>query len=347
MVIHLSQNNITFVFSLNNSTKISFTIALLIAFFNFLLLYVFGKIEFITVLIFSILLFVFSFGLIKVIFLNYIKTKIKPIFRTIYEGENINENDISLEQINEDAITLQKSKNENISNLKKQIDFRTEFLANVSHELKTPLFSAQGYIETLLDGGMEDENINMAYLRKASKNIERLSSIVTDLDMISRIESNALTLKYSSFNIEYLIKDCKEDLELLADLNNITISINKTINKPMVHADKEKIKEVLINLVSNSIKYGKENGETIISIFDIEDKILIRIADNGLGIKEEQIARVFERFYRIDDNRSRLQGGSGLGLAIVKHFLEAHHQQVSVKSEYGIGSIFEFTLNKK
>jgi two-component system phosphate regulon sensor histidine kinase PhoR len=193
---------------------------------------------------------------------------------------------------------------------------------------------------------LEDDNINMAYLKKAAKNIERLSQIVGDIDLISKIESSALKLNKTKFSIESLITESIEDLELMADKNDIKIKLEATIKHSNVAADKERIKEVLINLISNSLKYGIEKGETTISLFDLEDKILIRIADNGLGIKKEQLPRIFERFYRIDDNRSRAQGGSGLGLAIVKHLIEAHKQKITVKSEFGAGSIFEFTLKK-
>jgi two-component system phosphate regulon sensor histidine kinase PhoR len=332
---------------MQNSTRISLLLSISISIFSFLILFLIAEITIVNNFIYCAILFVFSFILLKLSIHNYIKNKIKPIFKTIYEGEQLkNQSEYSLDQIKNDAIEINTKKDLDISNLQKQINFRKEFLGNISHELKTPLFSIQGYVETLIDGGLKDENINMAYLKKAAKNIERLSQIVGDIDLISKIESSALKLNKTKFSIESLITESIEDLELMADKNDIKIKLEATIKHSNVAADKERIKEVLINLISNSLKYGIEKGETTISLFDLEDKILIRIADNGLGIKKEQLPRIFERFYRIDDNRSRAQGGSGLGLAIVKHLIEAHKQKITVKSEFGAGSIFEFTLKK-
>tara|TARA_B110000037_G_C17115818_1_gene503679 strand:+ start:2694 stop:3695 length:1002 start_codon:yes stop_codon:yes gene_type:complete len=332
---------------MQNSTRISLLLSISISTFSFLILYLIAEISTLNNLIYCILLFFFSFILIQLSIRNYIKNKIKPIFKTIYEGEQVkDETDFTLDEIKKDALDINTKKDLDISNLQKQIDFRKEFLGNISHELKTPLFSIQGYVETLIDGGLGDENINMAYLKKAAKNIERLSRIVADIDLISKIESSALKLNKTKFSIQSLIEESMEDLELLADKTDIKLKLLTSINSSNVLADKERIKEVLINLISNSLKYGKEKGETTISLFDLEDKFLIRITDNGLGIKKKHLPRIFERFYRIDDNRSRAQGGSGLGLAIVKHLIEAHKQKIIVKSEFGVGSIFEFTLKK-
>jgi len=331
---------------MQSSTKISSILSITISFFNFLVIYVILEQSFFESLYVSLTFLIFTFIIIKYSFRKFIKNRIKPIFKTIYEVEKTGQEIDSLDQIEKDALKLQKKRNLNISNLKKQIDFKKEFLGNVSHELKTPLFSIQGYIDTLIDGGLKDENINIAYLKKASRNIERLSSIVADIDVISKIESSALKLNYKSFYIDDLIKDVIEDLELLADKNEILVYLDGNQNHINVFADRERIKEVLINLISNSLKYGKENGTTEINIFDIEDKILVRISDNGLGIKKEQLPRIFERFYRLDSSRSREQGGSGLGLAIVKHIIEAHNQTINVRSVFGIGSTFEFTLKK-
>lgn len=332
---------------MKNSTRISLILSISIIGFSFLILFLFIDIPPLSILLFSVLLFLFSFLLIKLSIQGFIKNKIQPIFKTIYEGEKLtNETDYTLDEIKKDAIEINAKKNLNISNLEKQINFRKELIGNISHELKTPLFSIQGYVDTLIDGGLEDENINLAYLKKASKNIERLSSIVGDMDLISKIESNALKLNETKFSISELIEESIEDLELLADKSDIKIILENNNKNATVFADKERIKEVLINLISNSLKYGKDKGETKISIFDLENKILIRIVDNGIGIKKEQLPRIFERFYRIDYNRSREQGGSGLGLAIVKHLIEAHKQKIIVKSEFGKGSIFEFTLKK-
>ena len=328
---------------MQNSTRISLLLSISISTFSFLILYLIAEISTLNNLIYCIILFFFSFILIQLSIRNYIKNKIKPIFKTIYEGEQVkDETDFTLDEIKKDALDINTKKDLDISNLQKQIDFRKEFLGNISHELKTPLFSIQGYVETLIDGGLEDENINMAYLKKAAKNIERLSRIVADIDLISKIESSALKLNKTKFSIQLLIEESMEDLELLADKTDIKLKLLTSINSSNVLADKERIKEVLINLISNSLKYGKEKGETTISLFDLEDKFLIRIADNGLGIKKKHLPRIFERFYRIDDNRSRAQGGSGLGLAIVKHLIEAHKQKIIVKSEFGVGLLNNF-----
>lgn len=332
---------------MQNSTRISLLLSISISTFSFLILYLIAEISTLNNLIYCILLFFFSFILIQLSIRNYIKNKIKPIFKTIYEGEQLkDETDFTLDEIKKDALDINTKKDLDISNLQKQIDFRKEFLGNISHELKTPLFSIQGYVETLIDGGLEDENINMAYLKKAAKNIERLSRIVADIDLISKIEGSALKLNETKFSMQLLIEESMGDLELLADKTEIKLKLLASNRNSNVLADKERIKEVLINLISNSLKYGKEKGKTTISLFDLEDKFLIRIADDGLGIKKKHLPRIFERFYRIDDNRSRAQGGSGLGLAIVKHLIEAHKQKIIVKSEFGVGSIFEFTLKK-
>lgn len=237
-------------------------------------------------------------------------------------------------------------KHEEIEELLTRDDFRRDFLGNVSHELKTPLFTAQSYILTLMEGSIDDVNLQKKYLERANRSIERLEFIVKDLDLISKLESG-MNLNYKTFNILKLIADVFDILEIKAAKRNITLNFDKTYEFPiLVKADVERIEQVLINLIANSISYGKENGNTAVSVQLVsKDKFKISVSDNGIGIKEHNIARLFERFYRVDTSRSRKHGGSGLGLSIVKHIIEAHNQEILVESKLGTGTTFSFTLN--
>ncbi len=240
-----------------------------------------------------------------------------------------------------------EQKHQEIEKLNTRDDFRKEFLGDVSHELKTPLFTAQGYLLTLLEDSIDDKDIQKKYLERANKSIERLNFIVKDLDMISNLESG-MKLNYESFNIIKVITDVFEMLEIKAGKKNIQLTFDTVYDFPLlVFGDSERIEQVLINLLSNSINYGKNNGITTVSILSHSDeKMKISISDNGLGIEKRDLPRLFERFYRVDKSRSREQGGSGLGLAIVKHIIEAHGQEVFVESERRKGSTFSFTLDK-
>ena len=235
-----------------------------------------------------------------------------------------------------------------INVLKDQANYRREFLGNISHELKTPLFTIQGYILTLLEGAMKDKNVRDRYLKRAAKGVDRLISIVKDLDLITQFESGIKTVDKSKFDINELVDNVFELLEFESEKNNITLKYEENLNNPIyAYADQERIIQVLTNLVVNSIKYGTENGFTKVVVEDYnKEKVLIKVIDNGEGIEEEHLPRLFERFYRIDKNRSRKKGGSGLGLSIVKHIIEAHQQQIFVKSEIGSGTEFSFTLDK-
>tara|TARA_E500000331_G_C17199186_1_gene688485 strand:+ start:24 stop:983 length:960 start_codon:yes stop_codon:yes gene_type:complete len=235
-----------------------------------------------------------------------------------------------------------------INVLKDQANYRREFLGNISHELKTPLFTIQGYILTLLEGAMKDKNVRDRYLKRAAKGVDRLISIVKDLDLITQFESGIKTVDKSKFNINELVDNVFELLEFESEKNNITLKSEENLNNPIyAYADQERVIQVLTNLVVNSIKYGTENGFTKVVVEDYnKEKVLIKVIDNGEGIEEEHLPRLFERFYRIDKNRSRKKGGSGLGLSIVKHIIEAHQQQIFVKSEIRSGTEFSFTLDK-
>ena len=244
-------------------------------------------------------------------------------------------------------------KNEELSRseiniLKDQENYRREFLGNISHELKTPLFTIQGYILTLLEGAMKDKKVRQKYIIRAAKGVDRLISIVKDLDLITQFESGIKTVDKSKFNIYELVDNVFELMEFEAEKNNISLQTEKDENNPnYVYADKERIIQVLTNLVVNSIKYGTENGFTKVVVENSDNEnLIIKVIDNGEGIEEEHLPRLFERFYRIDKNRSRKKGGSGLGLSIVKHIIEAHNQQIFVKSEIGVGTEFSFTLSK-
>ena len=235
-----------------------------------------------------------------------------------------------------------------ISEMKKQETFRREFIGNLAHELKTPLFTSESYILTLLDGAIDDDEVNKKYLKIAGKAIHRLNLIVKDLDLITKIESGESEIQRTDFDIITLAQNTLEMLEITASKKNIKLMLEFDDKLPLrVNADNEKIQQVLTNLVENSIKYGKENGTTELVIQELtENKIIVRVTDNGLGIEEKHFNRLFERFYRVDQSGSRKGGGSGLGLAIVKHIMDAHDEKIYIESEFGVGSEFSFTLEK-
>jgi two-component system phosphate regulon sensor histidine kinase PhoR len=236
-------------------------------------------------------------------------------------------------------------KNE-IERLKKLEVYRKEFLGNVSHELKTPVFNIQGYVLTLLDGGLEDPSINRNYLERAEKSVDRMITIIDDLEAISQLETGELQIEPERFDIAALAKDVADAQEMKATAKGIILTLPEDQKSMFVFADRFRIRQVIVNLIVNSVKYGKEYGETKIRFYDVGENIMIEIADNGIGIAKEHLPRLFERFYRVDKSRSREQGGTGLGLAIVKHIIEAHNQSINVMSTEGAGTVFSFTLKK-
>jgi len=236
-------------------------------------------------------------------------------------------------------------KNE-IDRLKKLELYRKEFLGNVSHELKTPMFNIQGYVSTLIDGGLEDETINRNYLMRAENSIDRMIHIIEDLESISQLETGELTIDPERFDIGILVKEVADTEEMRATAKGIMINLPKENTPVFVYADRFRIRQVLVNLIVNSIKYGKEYGETKIRLHDMGNVITVEVTDNGLGIAPEHLPRLFERFYRVDKSRSREQGGTGLGLSIVKHIIEAHNQSIDVTSKEEVGTTFTFTLPK-
>ena len=283
---------------------------------------------------------------------KFIYQRIKKIYDSV---SILDTSDLNKTSITSDLATLSRevekfaeNKQQQIKKLNLRESYRREFLGNISHELKTPLFTVQGYLLTLEDGAMNDKKLGLKYLNRANKGVERLISIVKDLDLISKLEAADLNLNKQPFNILELVQDVFELLEMKAKKRNISLVFNKPYPFPiMVIGDVERIEQVLTNLIVNSIKYGKIDGTTMVTIVPYKkNKIKIIVADNGEGIKKEHQARLFERFYRVDQSRSREQGGSGLGLSIVKHIIEAHDEKIFLKSEFGKGSEFSFTLEK-
>ena len=339
----------TYSFTLWSSIYLAISVGLIAA----ILFYFFedGK-ELVGLLIFMLLVFVTSFIITQYRAKRFIYNRIKKIYD---EVSILNEDEFSKEYATTDIDALSKSVQEyvqgkriEIKNLTERDSFRKDFLGNVAHELKTPLFTVQGYILTLIEGAVNDKLIRDKYLGRASKGVERLVAIVKDLDMIAKLETEGLKMNIEVFNIIDLIQNVFDLLEMRSKKRNITLQFDKIYEFPVfVKADKERIEQVLINLIVNSVKYGKINGITTLGVESYtENKFVIKVVDNGEGIKQEHIPRLFERFYRVDQSRSREQGGSGLGLSIVKHIIEAHNETILLKSTFSEGSEFSFTLKK-
>lgn len=303
-------------------------------------------------LLFAVAVYVFSFFVIQYRVEVFIYRRVKKIYDDVSFLES---SSFRNQPITTDMATLTREvkkfamdKKMEIETLKVREEYRREFLGNVSHELKTPLFTVQGYLLTLLDGAMNDKNIRKKYLERAEKGVERLIFIVQDLDMISKLESGDLNLNVSKFNIVELVQNVFDLLEMKAEEKNILLSFDRKYPRPIrVFGDQEKIQQVLVNLIVNSIKYGKVNGSTEVGIESLTDnKIIVRIKDDGEGIEPQYIPRLFERFFRVDKSGARAEGGSGLGLSIVKHIIEAHDEKIYIESEFGKGSEFSFTIEK-
>jgi len=303
----------------------------------------------------SIMIFTSAYFSIYYSLNRFIYNRLKIIYKTIGKWHEIkrgqqadkNPDDI-LGMVNQVVLEWHDVQQQKIEELQKMEAYRREFLGNVSHELKTPIFNIQGYILTLLDGGLKDKNINKKFLEKSAKSVDRMIAIVQDLEEISRFESGVMNLNESVFNINELCREVADFLEVKAEKNNMQIIIKEPeTSRIPVLADKTRIRQVLINLVDNAINYGRlKAGRIIISFYDFHDNVLVEVSDNGIGISEENLPRIFERFYRVDKSRSREKGGTGLGLAIVKHIIEAHRQSITVRSKPGKGTTFSFTLKK-
>lgn len=301
----------------------------------------------------AILFFIITYSVAYYTLSNFIFSKIKPIYKTILE-HTISHKELSrrlgkdiILQANKEVEDWAERKTKEIKKLKQLEKYRKDFLGNVMHELKTPIFNIQGYILTLLDGGIEDPSINKLYLERTEQSINRMISIVEDLESISRLESGELKLEMEDFDLVKLVEEVYDMLEIMAEQRGIKLSFASNYNKPvMVRADRKKMHEVFNNLIVNSINYGKKNGKTVVSFMDMGQRVLVDISDNGIGITEKDLPRIFERFFRTDKSRSRNLGGTGLGLSIVKHIIEGHEQTINVRSTTEKGSSFVFTLNK-
>lgn len=303
-------------------------------------------------LLFFVLTFILAFVVIQMRVELFIYRRVKKIYDdlTLLESHKFTKDQITtdMKTLTEEIDKYARDKKLEIETLRVRETYRKEFIGNISHELKTPLFTVQGYISTLLDGAHEDEKIRKKYLKRADKGVERLIFIIKDLDMITKLEVGDLKLDRAPFDIVDLVQNVFDLLEMKAAKKQISLTFDIEYPNPIiVNADVERIQQVLTNLLVNSIKYGQSNGTTEVSIENlIKNKVIIRVTDNGEGIEEEHIPRLFERFYRIDKSGSRKEGGSGLGLAIVKHIIEAHDEKIYVESELGVGSEFSFTLEK-
>jgi len=309
-------------------------------------------------LIYFVLLFTCSYFLISFVLERFIYRKIKLIYKFIYQTKATKKEETyykyilpqkSIDEVREDVEAWASEKKEEIDLLRSNEQFRKEFLQNLSHEFKTPIFAIQGYVDTLLHGALENPEVNKRFLEKAATNVERLTDLISDLDEISRLERGELPLIKQNFIIQELVKETFESISIVAEQKNIRCNIKKGCESPlMVFADKEKIRQVLLNLTENSIKYGKQNGTITASMYITDGKhILVEISDDGIGISEKHLPRVFERFYRTDTGRSLDTTGSGLGLAICKHIVEAHGQTIHVRSRENVGTTIGFTLDRK
>jgi len=303
-------------------------------------------------LLFGFIVSIFSFFVIQYRVEHFIYRRVKKIYDdvSLLESSSFRNQPITtdMETLTREVKKFATDKKLEIEMLKVREEYRRDFLGNVSHELKTPLFTVQGYLSTLLDGAINDKSIRKKYIERAEKGVERLIYIVQDLDLISKLEIGVINLEITKFDIIKLIQNVFDLLEMEASKKDILLMFDMKYNKPiLVMGDREKMEQVVMNLVVNSIKYGREKGTTEVSIESLtEAKIIVRISDNGEGIAKQNIPRLFERFYRVDKSGARSQGGSGLGLAIVKHIIEAHHERINVESELENGSEFSFTIEK-
>jgi len=299
-----------------------------------------------------------SFAIISVTLERFIYRKIKLIYKFISQTKATKREETyykyilpkkSIDEVRDDVEDWAARRNEEIELLKKNEQFRKEFLQNLSHEFKTPVFAIQGFIETLLDGAMNNPEINKKFLEKTSRNVERLTNLINDLDEISKLEMGELLLYKQNFIIQDLVREAFDSVSIISEKQNITTAIKKGCEAPLtVFADKEKIRQVITNLIENSIKYGRPNGTITASVYKTDDKrILVEISDDGMGISENDLIRIFERFYRTDGGRTRDVSGSGLGLSICKHIIEAHGQSLHARSTEGVGTTIGFTLEAR
>lgn len=334
------------------AAKTSLYLTLFLTIFSAGFLIFAGQFSISLILVYASSCLIFSFLIIQYRVEVFIYQKIKDIYENVslLNSSSFDPQEMTLT----DMTTLSKKvknfaegKKMEIEALQLRDNYRKEFMGNMAHELKTPLFTVQGYIETLLDGALKDKKVRKKYLIRASKGVERLIYIVRDLDMITKLETGDLQLKKSNFDIVEVVQGVFDLLEMKAAKKNITLVFDTDYGPVWVYADRERIQQVVTNLVVNSIKYGKNDGTTEVMIEDFsKSKVIVRVSDNGEGIDKKHLPRLFERFYRVDKSGSRKEGGSGLGLSIVKHLIEAHKERIYVESTFGEGSEFSFTLKK-
>lgn len=326
----------------------SFILAILISLLFQTINFLFVSSNLTNFIIIFLLVFIFCFITNYLILSNFISEKVKVIYKTILSQKGISEKiETDLDKVNNDVFNFLNRNKYELDELKKMETFRREFIGNISHELKTPVFNMQGFVYTLLDGAINDENVKIKYLERTSKSIDRMITMLNDLDVITSIESNNYSLDFSDWDIILLIEEIIGQLEIKTKSKNISIILDYDKNAQVyVHADRDLIHHVMTNLLVNSINYGNLDGNTKIRLYEMGDNILIEVADNGIGISQKHLPRLFERFFRVDKSRSRQAGGSGLGLSIVKHILESHGQTINVRSAEGVGTTFGFTLKK-
>nr|WP_299168221.1 ATP-binding protein [uncultured Allomuricauda sp.] len=335
-------------FALRSSLLITF---FLVGLFVAFLIYK-GQMDWSFIVLFALACFAVSFTILQIRVERFIYRRVKKIYDdvSLLESSSFSSKPVTtdMKTLTQEIEKFAEDRKIEIDTLKIREEYRKDFLGNVSHELKTPLFTVQGYILTLLDGAMNDKKIREKYLERANKGVERLIYIVKDLDLITKLEVGGLKLEREEFDIIEFIQNVFDLLEMKAAKKEISLTFDMEYKDPIyVNADREKIQQVVSNLLVNSIKYGHPNGTTEVSVENlIKNKVIIRVTDNGEGIPKEHIPRLFERFYRVDQSGSRAEGGSGLGLSIVKHIMEAHDEKIYVESEEDVGSEFSFTLEK-
>ncbi|MBM7421428.1 MULTISPECIES: sensor histidine kinase [Chryseobacterium] len=295
-----------------------------------------------------VLMFIINYVVLELLFNYYAKKQVRKISKILPEEiVYSDQNNITLKELGERFSDFNQQQLTEMDMMKEMESYRKEYIGNVSHELKTPLFSIQGYVETLVDGGVDNLTIRDKYLERIGISVERLIAIVNDLDMINRLEAGEINLTVSKFDVNILIKEIFDLLDLEAEKNNTVLQLQTLHSQIFVEADKQKISQVFINLISNAIHYAnRQEARVVVKTSVLKNKVLIEVIDNGMGIKAELLPRIFERFYRVETSRSRRQGGSGLGLAIVKHILEAHNENITVESVYLEGTKFSFMLEK-
>lgn len=337
--------------------RLTFLASLFLTAVMLLLIYLFDEVKhyfsdsdlrfFMTMLISSVALLIINYLVVGFLFNYYGKRQIKKISTILPEEIGDEETDLNFKELSQRFSDLNLKNTTEIDTMKEMETYRKEYIGNISHEMKTPLFTIQGYVDTLLEGGVENLAIRDKYLERIDKSVERLLNIVNDLDMMNQFESGMITLTKSRFDLNHLIRELIDILDLEAQKKNTKIVLQTTSTQIFVQADKQKISQVLLNLISNAIYYSNRESATVTVKTKIQNhKVLVEVEDNGMGIKPEMLPRIFERFYRIESSRNRNDGGSGLGLAIVKHILEAHHENITVESTYLEGTKFSFFLQK-